>query len=134
MLVPSEKADDLRAGVILLTNTMRHPGPIRVSTDSASGFSSLAKGDKQLDELNITITTRDEFNKNYNAIVDHACQELEGEIRKLCPEGGQITQAQLSTAVLRLNSKLRRNGSLSAYEIHSARKLHTGENIDIKDS
>ena len=134
MLVPSEKADDLKAGVILLTSNVRHPGPIMISTDSASGFASLSKGDKQLEDLNITISTRDEFNKNYNAVVDHACQELEGEIRKLAPEGGQITQAQLSTATLRLNAKLRRKGSLSAYKIHSARSLHSGENINIKDS
>ncbi len=82
MLIPSEKADDLKAGVILLTSNIRHPGPISVSTDSASGFASLSKGDKQLQDLNITITTRDEFNKNFNAVVDHACQELEAEIRK----------------------------------------------------
>ena len=32
----------------------------------------MAKGDKQLQDLNISLSTRDEFNKNYNAVVDHA--------------------------------------------------------------
>ena len=76
MLIQSEKAEDLRAGLIILTSNIRHPGPITVTTDSGTGFVSLAKGDRQLEELGITIVTRDEFNKNYNAVVDHACQEL----------------------------------------------------------
>ena len=94
---------------------------------------SLAKGDRQLEELGISIVTRDEFNKNFNAVVDHACQELEAELRKLAPEAGTISQAQLSQAVLQLNAKLRRNGSLAAYEIHAARSLHTGDNININN-
>ena len=94
----------------------------------------MAKGDKQLQDLNISISTRDEFNKNYNAVVDHACQELEGEIRKLLPEGGAINQSQLSAATLALNSKLHRRGTLSAYEIHSAHNLHTGNNLRISDA
>ena len=55
MLIGSEKAEDLRAGLIILTNTVRHPGPITVTTDSAVGFASLARGDKQLTDLNITV-------------------------------------------------------------------------------
>ena len=54
MLVQSEKAEDLKAGLIVLTSNVRHPGPIIVTTDSGAGFISLAKGDKQLEELGIT--------------------------------------------------------------------------------
>ena len=61
--------------------------------DSASGFASLSKRYKQLADLNITINTRDEFNKNYNTIVDHASQELEAKIGKLAPRGGPIMQS-----------------------------------------
>ena len=53
-------------------------------------FTTLAKGDKQLQDLNIIIMTRDKFNKNFNAVVDYACQELEGEIMKLLPEGSPL--------------------------------------------
>ena len=102
-----------------------------MSTDVGSGFASLEKGDKQLEDLDITLVTKDEFNKNYNAVVDRQCQELEGELRKLAPESAAISQAQLSKAVLQLNAKLRRKGSLAAYEIHAARSLHTGANIEI---
>ena len=96
MLLNSEKAHDLKARIIILTNNIRHPGPITVTTDSGVGFASLARGDKHMEDLGITIETRDEFNKNYNAVVNHACQELEAEIRKLAPEAGTIIQAQLS--------------------------------------
>ena len=95
MLVPSEKADNLMAGVIPLTSSICHPGPISISRDSASGFVSLAKGDKQLQALTITIATRDKFNKNFNAVVNHMCQELEEEISKQCLKGGKISQSQL---------------------------------------
>ena len=134
MMINSEKAEDLKTTLILLTSNIRHPGPIHISTDCAPGFSSLAKGDKQLQDLNISISTRDEFNKNYNAVVNNACQELKGEIRKLLPEGGAINQSQLSGATLALNSKLCRRGTLSAYKIHSARNLHTGNNLRIRDA
>ena len=43
-------------------------------------------------------------------------------------------QAQLSQAILQFNSKLRRKGSLAAYEIHAARSLHSGDNINISDT
>ena len=77
MLIPSEKAEDLKAGVILLTGNMQHPGPITISTDSAPGFTALSRvPDRQLTALSITLSTRDEFNRNYNAVVDHTCQEL----------------------------------------------------------
>ena len=111
------------------------PGPIDVTTDSAPGFASLLKSrDKQLSDLQITITTRDEFNNNYNAVVDKACQELEGELRKLAPEGGKITQSQLTAAVFSLNAKLRRKDNLSAYEIHTARAQHIEDNIQLRDT
>ena len=58
--------------------------------------SKKANSDKQLQDLDITITTRDEFDKDYYAVVGHACKELEGEISKLLPEGGHINQSQLS--------------------------------------
>ena len=47
-LIPSEKAQDLKLGIINLTTSVRHPGPITIVTDSAPGFLSLAKSDKDL--------------------------------------------------------------------------------------
>ena len=63
-------------------SSMKHPGPIIVSTDYASGFLALSKGNnKQLKKLQFIIVTCDVFNRIYNAVVDHAYRELENEIQ-----------------------------------------------------
>ena len=67
-------------------------------------------------------------------VVDRACQELEGELRKLQPEGGRITQGTFTYAVLALNSKLRRKINMSAYEIHTAHSLDSGNNFSLTDN
>ena len=73
------------------------------------------------------------FNKNSNAVVDRGCQELEEELRKLSPEGKPISQATLAQAQLQVNKKIRRQGKVSAYEIHAARDGNTGENLHLCD-
>ena len=91
--------------------------------DCAPGFTALAKAeDKQLAELGITIVTRDEFNRN-NAVVDQACRELEGELCKLAPEGGKISQAQLSSASLAQLQDLEAWQALSIRDTHCSRAL-----------
>ena len=69
-ILASEKAHDLKAGIISLTTAVRHPGPISVVTDCAPGFMSIAKDDKDLRDLHISLILRDQLNKNYNAVVD----------------------------------------------------------------
>ena len=77
-LTSSEKAEDLKRSLITLTTPVRHPGPIVISTDNATGFQSLEKNkDPELAKLLISLKTTDEFNKNYTAVVDKACQEIE---------------------------------------------------------
>ena len=132
-LIPSEKAVDLKDGLIVLSEGVRQPGPIKVKADNAKGFESLAKNDPDLTRLNIEIIFTDVFNKNSNAVIDRACQELEEELRKLSPEGNPISQATLAQAQIQVNKKIRRQGKLSAYEIHAARDANTGENLQLND-
>ena len=132
-LIQSEKATDLKDGMIVLTEALRHPGPITVKPDNAKGFASLAKGDQDLLNLGITLELSDPLNKNSNAVIDRACQELEEELRKLSPEGKPINQATLARAVLLVNQKIRRGGSLSAYELHTSRDLNSGANLNLDD-
>ena len=47
-IIPSEQTNDLKPGIMNLTTSLRHPGPITVVTDWAPGFISAAKNDKQL--------------------------------------------------------------------------------------
>ena len=134
MLIQSEQAQDLKDGLVHLTQGIRHPGWITMVVDNAKGFESLVKQkDEDLLKLKINLQLTDEFNKNANSVVDRGCQELEEELRKISPEAAAITPATLSQAVLAVNQKLRRKGTISAYEIHTARDLNTGENLNLKD-
>ena len=105
-LTNSEKAVDLKKTLITLTTYVRHPGPITISTDNATGFQSFEKNaDEELLKLQISLKTADEFNINYTAVVDRACQELEAYLRKLHPEGSKVTDTDLAQAVLAMNNK-----------------------------
>ena len=122
ILIESEKSEDLKNGLILLLSSMRRPNSVTVTVDNAPGFSSLiTKKDKDLEGLKIILLPTDEFNKNANAVIDKGCQELEEELTKLVPGGSKITQPILAQAVLQLNQKVRRRGTISSYEIHTAR-------------
>ena len=107
-IMPSEKADDLNTGLINLTTSLRHPGPITIVTDWAPGFISTSNNDKDLKDLHISLVLKDNLNKNYNAVVDKACQDIEGELRKLSPEGNKINPTILAKATIATNALLRR--------------------------
>ena len=113
---------------------MRRPGKIFVSVDNAPGFKSLVNTtDSELQQLGITMIKTDELNKNANAVVDRACQELEQELIRLEPEGTEVSNATLKLAILNLNAKLRCRGNISAYEMNHARDQNTGENLELND-
>ena len=134
ILTNSEKAINLKKSLIALTTPVRHPGPITVSTDNAVGFQSLEKNkDSELSKLQIMLHTADEFNKNFTTVIDKACQEIEAELQKIRPEGGKITDTDLAHAVLSMNLKLCRTKGVSAYEMHTSRKLDSGHNLHLDD-
>ena len=84
------------------------------------GSNCSKNNDPGLAKLQISLITADEFNKNFNAVIDKACQEVEAELRKLCPEGGKISNHDLAQATLAMNNKLRRTENVAAYKIHTS--------------
>ena len=54
-------------------------------------------------------------------------------MKRLEPEGKPISIATLKLAILNLNSRLRRKGGISAFEIHTARDQESNENLHLKD-
>ena len=52
------------------------------------------------------IQLADHENKNSNCTIDKIINELETEIKKLSPNGDQITAAELAEATVRLNNKI----------------------------
>ena len=135
MLLQSEKAEDLKLGLVILTSTLRKPGPISVTVDNSPGFVSLINNkDRDFQRLMINLLKTDEMNKNANAVIDRGCQELEQELKKLEPEGTPISNFTLKLAIMKLNSKLRRRGNISAYELHTSRDQTTGANLHLDDN
>ena len=59
----------------------------------------------------------DEMNENIKAVIGKACQELKAEIKRLEPEGDKISLLTLKLVILNSNAKLRRKGTISAYEL-----------------
>ena len=66
-------------------------------------------------------------------MIDKACQELEMELRKLLPEAQKLDDRVLVQATLAMNSKLRRKESITAYEMHTARRMESGTNLQLSD-
>ena len=134
MFVDSEKATDLKNGLIAITSSIRRPAEIYISVDNSPGFKTLlSNNDDELKSLKIKIMKTEELNKNANSVIDKGCQELEEEIKRLEPEGKKINLSTLKLAILNLNSKLRRRGNISAFEIHSSRDQNTGHNLNLDD-
>ena len=134
MIINSETAKDLKEGLIMMTSAMRRPAEIFISVDNSPGFKTLLSNtDDELKKLKITMIKTDEINKNSNAVIDKGCQELEEEIKQLEPEASKLTISTLKQAVLNLNSKLRRRGNISAFEINSSRDQNTGDNLRLDD-
>ena len=130
--IKSENNKDLKQGIIDLTVPLKISTNITVKVDNATGFKPLLKNkDPDLAKLNISVVNTDPFNKNENSIVDRGCQELEHEIKTLEPDGRQISLTTLLQAVDIVNKKIRRNGKLSAYDIHFNRNINTGESLDL---
>ena len=94
---------------------------------------SAAKNDKQLKDFYINLLLKDQLNKNFNVVMDRACQDIETEIRKLTPEGGRIDSATLAKATITTNSILRRKQGISAYELHTLWSQDTGGNLHLDD-
>ncbi len=130
--IPTEQHQHLRAGIIALANPIRLAHEVTVRTDNATGFQALVK-DQDLAQLGITVVLADSHNKNANAVVDRACHELETEITKLQPQGGEISDTILARSILLLNTKIRRHSKLSAMEIHFSRDQATSSNLHLDD-
>ena len=131
-IIPSENHSSLKQALIDLIIPFKLVGSVTVKVDNATGFIPLLEDkDPDLAKLGIKLIATDVFNKNENSVVDKGCLELEQELVRLEPEGRQINNITLQTAVQVLNSKLRRNGQISAYEIYFNRNMHTGNSLNL---
>ena len=127
-------SQNLRDGLFAIVTPLRQASPITVKTDNAAAFQGLVrKNDPHLQKAEITLVLSEVMNKNSNAVIDKGILELEKELLNLQPDGQPISQTTLSIAINNLNSKrLRRNGKLTASEIHTSRDAWSGANLSLE--
>ena len=58
MLIPSETAEDLKRGIIMLTSGIRQPNSIVISPDNSPGFQKLVKNKVSLQATEIVPTCK----------------------------------------------------------------------------
>ena len=131
--IQSEKAESLSGGLIRLLSKLRPPSspPVCVRVDPGTGFQAVSK-DQKLTSQGINLEVGSAKNINKNPIAERSISEMHGEISRLQPAGGAITDVTLAVAVANLNSRIRKEG-LSAIEIWTQRDMNTGEQIPISD-
>lgn len=111
-----------------------HPldGPRAVTcVDPAPGILALRE-DALLDRYRINLEIGRVKNVNKNPVAEKAIAELEEEILRQEPGGGPVSQLSRSTAVARLNSRIR-DGGLSAQEMYTQRNQFTHEQLPMCD-
>jgi len=132
-LIDNEQRDTLRSALIFMCLELRplDGPPAVIRTDCASGFSSLADDDL-LKYHNIAIELGRPKNINKNPIAERAVQEVEMELRRDSPRGGQVTTLSLAVATARLNSRIRASG-FSARELWLQRDQFTNTQLPFSD-
>ena len=130
-LIQGEDKVSLREAIIEMIADLKVSSGAVVRVDGATSMQSLV-GDLTLQKLCITLEVGRLKNINKNPEAEKAIQELEIEIKTLCPEGGPIQPSTLAVAVATLNSRIRHRG-LSAREILFQRDNDTFSQLNISD-
>ena len=136
-IIKDETSKSVAESLVRQCQTLR-PSPITnitIRVDPAPANVSLFKNvsnDSMLGKHNITLELGRFLNKNKNAVVDKCIKEIHHELSIIKPEGGPITNSNLSEAIASLNSRYRRTG-LSAHEIWTQRDQITGDQLPMSD-
>ena len=132
-LIDSEQRQDMVRGILDLTTPIRHCSRVVLRVDKAPALKSLATNlDQELVSNGISLELGEDLNKNSNCSIDKTIQELEAELRKLCPKETKLNSGTLCRAVINLNDKIRQQ-NLSSSQIHFSRDTNLGENLHLDD-
>ena len=129
--IQHENKDCFRSALIETTSDLRLGAGATIRVDGDSALQSLEK-DNSLLRYGITLEIGRLKNVNKNPVAEKAIQELENELRKLHPDGAELSRKDLSSALHILNSRIRNRG-LSAREILFQRDYVNGEQLKIDD-
>ena len=133
-IIGTEQKQDMIQGILSLVTPIRHCSKVQIRVDKAPALRALHHNpDQELVQNGIILELGDDLNKNSNCSVDKKIQELEGEIRRLCPKETKLTTGTLCQAVINLNNRVRNQG-LTASQIHFSRDTNIGENLQLNDN
>ncbi len=130
-LIADEKSPSVKSALIEGTAEIRSPKGCKIRVDGATPLQSL-QGDAELTQLGIQIEVGRLKNRNKNPVAEKAIQELEYELKRYKPDGGQITPSDLAIVTSTLNNRVRNRG-LSAKEVLLQRDSLTGEQLNFSD-
>ena len=105
-LISNEQHETLQRGLIQLSADYKHSEGCTIRVDNASGFVRL-RNDRLLASVGINLDFGRVKNKNKNPTVDRSIQDVESEVKRLSPEGGQISPGTLAIAISYVNSQIR---------------------------
>ena len=135
--VKDESAKEVSKVLIKLSNLLKPSKltPMSVKLDPAPAHKSMMKNVAQGSSLrknNILLELGHSKNPNKNPCVDKAIKEFHRELLNISPEGGPVSDSQLSEAVASLNSRIRASG-MSSFEMWTQRDQVSGNQLPIKD-
>ena len=133
-MIPSETSQSFRDGLITTISRFRPPSgsEVVIRVDGASGFHGLLK-DPLLESYHIKLEIGEAKNINKNPISERSISEFHTELCKLKPQGGKISESELSLIIANMNSRVRESG-YSSQEVWTMRDQYTGEKLPIEDS
>ena len=135
--IKNETTKEVSSALIRLCNLMKPSklSAIKVRLDPAPAHKSMmntVSRNSSLAKNNIYLELGRSKNPNKNPCIDKAIRECHRELLTICPEGGPVSDTQLSEAVASLNSRIRATG-MSAFELWTQRDQVTGEQLPIND-
>ena len=131
VIVLSEEQDELRNAIIQSTAELVPQHGLTMQVDNCPAFQAL-NNDVLLAQHGIKLDLGREKNKNSNPIAEKCIQEYREEKKKLKPNGGPVSSAELSLIIASLNRRIR-NRNLSAKEILTRRDQFSNESLNIDD-
>ena len=130
MFISDEGHKSIRDAIITLAAAVKNIGVI-IRVDPGPGLVALV-GDDSFKSHGIEIDVGRIKNRNKNPVAERAISELEGELSRICPDGGSVSVMTLALATAALNSRVRRDG-LSSRELWTQRDQLTGVQLPVED-
>ena len=131
-LIVNEQKDLIRNAILESTAEIKSHNGARIRVDGATAMQSLVN-DETLSRNGLHLEVGRLKNVNKNPVAEKAIQELERELKRICPEGGPINGTILALAVVTLIKRIRNRG-LSAYEILTQRDNVIGDHLRLNDA